>query len=175
MDYLKYILIFLSRLRHCMGFGVQSPSDYYFVRNVIYERTPYYAYETLDAKHKACSYMERKKAKLAFRVANFAHPSRVFFVGEPSALMADYLNAARKDGFTTIKDTAELQRLWQTNGENFPLEGDVFIIDDLASGTNEAWQYLTKQPRMVSFDLYYMGISIYHERRFSEVHIVNFY
>lgn len=172
-----------------MGFGVQSPSDYYFVRNVIYERAPYYAYETLDAKHKACSYMERKKAKLAFRVANFAHPSRVYYIGEPSALMADYLNAARKDGFVTIKDMAELQHLWQTTNEEAIHEGgrsllengcslhegDVFIIDDIANGNREAWQKLVNQPRLVSFDLYYMGVAIYHERRFSEVHIVNFY
>ena len=29
---------FLKRIRHCAGFGVQSPTDYAFVREVIYER-----------------------------------------------------------------------------------------------------------------------------------------
>ena len=37
LDAIALPVIFLSRIRHCAGYGVQSPTDYAFVREVIYE------------------------------------------------------------------------------------------------------------------------------------------
>ena len=39
--------VWLSRINHCRGFGVQSPSAYAFIRYVVNEHYPYYAYEDL--------------------------------------------------------------------------------------------------------------------------------
>ena len=34
LDTIALPVIFLSRIRHCAGYGVQSPTDYAFVREV---------------------------------------------------------------------------------------------------------------------------------------------
>ena len=45
MNRARRILTWIRRIRHCRGFGIQSPTDYRFVRNVINENYPYHAYE----------------------------------------------------------------------------------------------------------------------------------
>ena len=42
---LYILLTYPNRLRHRLGFGVQSPSDYELVRDVLFERLHYYAYD----------------------------------------------------------------------------------------------------------------------------------
>ena len=70
MTKLKRWLVWLSRIHHCMGFGIQSPTDYSFVRNVVNEHWPYYAYENLtDADWK-----QQKIGRLYFRLANWCQP-----------------------------------------------------------------------------------------------------
>ena len=44
---LKRAWRWLRRIKYCRGFGVQSPTDYRFVRGVINEHAPYYLYEDL--------------------------------------------------------------------------------------------------------------------------------
>ena len=60
--------VFLKRLRHCAGFGVQSPTDYAFVREVIYERWPYALYAELEANlllHDLVSMTSEEQYRLA--------------------------------------------------------------------------------------------------------------
>ena len=40
----------INRYRQSRGYGVQSPSDYEFIRNVIKERMPYYAYAAMKKR-----------------------------------------------------------------------------------------------------------------------------
>ena len=47
MNQLKRYLVWLGRIHRCGGFGIQSPTDYSFVRYVINEHWPYYAYDSL--------------------------------------------------------------------------------------------------------------------------------
>lgn len=48
MNQLTRIWVYLSRLHRSLGFGIQSPTDYAFVRYVINEHWQYYAYQQLD-------------------------------------------------------------------------------------------------------------------------------
>ena len=69
---LHRLYVWLCRLGHCRGFGVQSPWAYSFVRYVINEHFPYYKYAVLRKRLPALGTVERKVCELYFRLSNFA-------------------------------------------------------------------------------------------------------
>ena len=48
--YLKRVILWTFRMGYSRGFGVQSPSSYSFLRYVVNEHYPYYAYQNLTAE-----------------------------------------------------------------------------------------------------------------------------
>ena len=72
MYHLERLWIWLTRLTCCRGFGIQSPSAYSFVRYVVNEHYPYYAYADLCQQLPNISKRERKLGEFFFRLANFA-------------------------------------------------------------------------------------------------------
>ena len=91
MNRLHHVLVWLSRIQYCRGFGIQSPTDYRFVRYVINEHWPYYAYEALGQND---DWLRRKLGLLYFRLANERQPKTIVdWVG-----FHDYLQA----GWTSI-------------------------------------------------------------------------
>ena len=75
--YIHSISRWLLRCRYSRGFGIQSPSAYSFVRYVVNEHDPYYAYEQLDEEMKDRSKTFRKLGRLFFRLANYWQPQYV--------------------------------------------------------------------------------------------------
>ena len=67
MNRLQQVFVWLSRIHRCRGFGIQSPTDYAFVRYVVNEHWPYYAYDLLPND----AWLTRKLGKLYFRLANW--------------------------------------------------------------------------------------------------------
>jgi hypothetical protein len=102
MRNIKQILIRLKRFRYRCGYGVHSPFAFNFITNVIYEKTPYYAYRELEngkraghtGKEKESS-RSRKINRLLFRLVNWAQPSTVIDSG-CSQITSGYLRAAKK-------------------------------------------------------------------------------
>lgn len=57
-----------------MGFGIQSPTDYAFLHDVIREKMLYYAYADIEKQHPHATQRELRVRKLIFRVRNaFPH------------------------------------------------------------------------------------------------------
>lgn len=54
----------IRRTGSSRGFGIQSPSDYSFVCDIVNCRYPYYAYSDLKETVAGISKQERKKAEL---------------------------------------------------------------------------------------------------------------
>ena len=71
MNQLRRLIVWLSRIHRCQGFGIQSPTDYAFVRYVVNEHWPYYAYESL----KDNNWLTQKMGRLYFRMANWRQPT----------------------------------------------------------------------------------------------------
>lgn len=84
MNRVKQLSVWLSRIRKCRGFGVQSPFAYRFIRYVINEHYPYYAYDELAASVPDISRTERKLCRLYFRLANDTQASVWINVAESS-------------------------------------------------------------------------------------------
>lgn len=77
----------VNRQRHNKGYGVQSPSEFFFVTQVLKERLPYYAYTHLEeiAENKKRS---KKHLKELFRITNYHSPSNCIAIGSATAACA---------------------------------------------------------------------------------------
>ena len=94
MNRLKAFFVWLGRIWHCRGFGIQSPTDYWLVRYVINEHWPYYQYAELGRDD---DWLRQKLGLLYFRLANWRQPTVIASDG-----YRDYLQAGcRKASFPT--------------------------------------------------------------------------
>ena len=81
----------LKRKCNSLGYGVQSPNDFYFVQHVLREEYPYYGYAVLEelaqGNHKVPSYPNAIN-RLLFRLANYVHPKTIIEVGAGTSAIA---------------------------------------------------------------------------------------
>ena len=76
-----------NRKRHNGGYGIQSPSSFFFVTQVLKERLPYYAYPTLD-KAVGGNRRKRRHFRELFRITNYHQPTSCISVGSSAAACA---------------------------------------------------------------------------------------
>lgn len=102
---LRRMLVWLSRMRHSRGFGVQSPWAYRMVRYVINEHYPYYAYDDLALSYPGLGVVERKMCELCLRLANSVQPSLVVNFDDAGALTAHISvpDAARRASRASVR------------------------------------------------------------------------
>lgn len=190
---LRY-LHWLRRIKYCRGFGVQSPSAYRFIRYVINEHYPYYAYDELRKELPRLDSLTRKRMELYFRVANFRQASLWLDFCERNDVIATYVgrgcHATQVRRITdlqqiTADDRIEVLRICPSAGCEALLEAalqqtddhTLFIIEDI--GYNDTakrmWQKLLDSDlTSVSYDLYYLGIAFFDSKRYKNNYIVNF-
>lgn len=77
----------INRQRHNRGYGVQSPSSFFFVTQVLKERLPYYAYPALETIATAERYTA-KRLKELFRIANYHNPTNCIAINSPGVATA---------------------------------------------------------------------------------------
>lgn len=90
---LKRPFIWLARIRYRCGYGVHSPFAFELITDLIYEKTPYYAYRQLAAEQKkqaphrgkGWNCETRKVNRLLFRLVNRYQPRLVIDAGVFSA------------------------------------------------------------------------------------------
>lgn len=190
---LRY-LHWLRRIKYCRGFGVQSPSAYRFIRYVINEHYPYYAYDELRKELPRLDSLTRKRMELYFRVANFRQASLWLDFCDCNDVIATYVgrgcHATQVRRITdlqqiTADDRIEVLRICPTAGCEALLEAalqktddhTLFIIEDI--GYNDTakrmWQKLIESDlTSVSYDLYYLGIAFFDRKRYKANYVVNF-
>lgn len=105
MSRLKMMAVWLSRINHCRGFGVQSPSAYAFIRYVVNEHYPYYAYEDLRKQHADVSDVRLKLCRLYLRLANYAQAAQWLWCGEPGDAERSYVNSGCSHTRQSVADT----------------------------------------------------------------------
>lgn len=187
-------LHWLRRIKYCRGFGVQSPSAYRFIRYVINEHYPYYAYDELRKEMPRLDSLTRKRMELYFRVANFRQASLWLDFCERNDVIATYVgrgcHATQVRRITdlqqiTADDRIEVLRICPTAGSEAVLEAalqqaddhTLFIIEDI--GYNDTakrmWQKLLESDiTSVSYDLYYLGIAFFDRKHYKANYVVNF-
>lgn len=187
-------LHWLRRIKYCRGFGVQSPSAYRFIRYVINEHYPYYAYDELRKELPCLDSLTRKRMELYFRIANYRQASLCLDYSRRDDTIAIYVG--RGCNATRVRNIADSQQ--PVSGDKIevlricPIAGcesvlaaalkqaddhTLFIIEDI--GYNDTakrmWQKLLESDlTSVSYDLYYLGIAFFDRKRYKNNYIVNF-
>ncbi len=183
-------LVWLSRMHRCQGFGVQSPSDFRFVREVINSRVQHPEYAHLARELPGTKGRERRLCRLYFRLAARFQPETVVDYGEndrsPSTVyMAKGCAQARISGSFDGTERADLMRIAlcgdceQAYEEAVGHAGQrsVLVLEGIRRGrkARRLWHKAVEDSRTgVTFDLYYAGIVLFDKKRYKENHIVNF-
>lgn len=174
MSPLPRFLVWLSRIHKCQGFGIQSPTDFDFVRTVVNEHSAYYAYDELQAD----SWMQRKLGKLYFRVANWRQPATIltndyqpwFQNGCRSAhIVSDLSDEALQLAHIEIEQHQQLEQLYAHCNQQ-----SVIIVEGICRDW-QAWHAIEHDTRTgTTFDLYYCGIVFCDTQRYKHNYRINF-
>jgi hypothetical protein len=172
---LKAAGVWLRRIGHCRGFGIQSPSDYWLVRYVINEHWPYYQYERLGRND---DWLTRKQGRLCFRIANWRQPTTIltngyqrwFQAGCRSAhILSDLGDETLQLAHIEIEQCAQLEELYTHCQQE-----SVIIVEGIHRDWN-AWHAIEKDVRVgTTFDLYYCGIVFFDVQRYKHHYRINF-
>ena len=175
MNQLTRLSVWLSRLNHCRGFGIQSPTDYWMVRYVINEHWPYYQYSELG---RGDNWLRRKLGRLYFRLANWRQPSVIV-----SSDYGDYWQAGCRRATVTRQLPGTIALLHTGIGEADRLreylhghvdDRSVVVVEGLWHD-RKAWRRLTADDRVrITFDLYYCGILLFDHKRTKQDYVINF-
>ncbi|MBO5865991.1 MAG: hypothetical protein J6Q73_08090 [Bacteroidaceae bacterium] len=107
----------INRKRHYRGYGIQSPSSFFFVTQVLRERLPYYAYPTLD-KIAGGNHRNKEHFRELFRITNHYKPANCISVGSATAActMALARPSVTHYALAPAGMTADMQTLLNGNG-----------------------------------------------------------
>lgn len=147
MGTLKRYRTALSRYHKSGGYGIHSPFAFAFVREVLCERSSYYAYgeietfahDTIGSRRFRPFSRERgnvpmKEAKMLFRIANYFQPERVLVVGEASLIKhAISLVNSKMEVETCAADAAIAELRDGDNASNFVVVNEVPASMDAAT------------------------------------------
>ncbi len=172
MNQLKGIFVWLRRVFQSRGFGIQSPTDYSFVRYVVNEHMPYYAYDGMVSD----DWLKHKLGKLYFRLSNWRQPSAM--------LIDDYQPywqaGCRRTIFTSDISKVELARLDIDDTEGWAQllnkcdSRSVLVIEGIWRNWRRWHQIEHDERTSVTFDLYYCGIVFFDKERYKHNYIINF-
>ena len=182
--WIKRWMIWIYRWRHCRGFGVQSPSDYSFIRYVINEHYPYYAYDELYDQLNIGKF-KKKKAELLFRIANWKQAKYAILLFNDDVYRKYIHYGCRKtvissqyvcdNSFLVISaldlDDSSISRILDNMRHD-----SLVVIDNLNDKqARKVWKKFIADDRVtISFDLYYIGIVMTIDKRYKHNYIVNF-
>ena len=198
---LRRMLVWLGRMRHSRGFGVQSPWAYRMVRYVINEHYPYYAYESLALSYPGLGVVERNMCELCLRLANSVQPSLVVNFDDAGGAYGAYFSAgcrkARIESVSSALSPVRLSDMLAGCGGRFVARlvpcrglsdqlasicgvagaGSAVVVHGIysdASASREWRRIVSDEPGVVTFDLYYCGLVFFDEKRYKQNYIINF-
>lgn len=196
MYYLERLWIWITRLACCRGFGIQSPSAYSFVRYVVNEHYPYYAYADLADSFPQLGKRERKLGEFYFRLANFAQAYQWLCCGSMPHWLAHYVQAGCKGTAVVNLEEAELQtgispehplvvhlldplHAEETYERVLPMlnQKSILVVEGIGCShhARQLWQKLRHDLRTgVTFDLHYCGLVFFDTVRPKQHYVINF-
>lgn len=193
---IKALVVWLQRMKHIQGFGIQSPSAFSFDRKVINDHTSYPIYAELKRLGNTLTAVERKKARLLYRINRFAEADRFCFYPTNLSAYESYIKAACEKTLVeeakTLAEESEdaafnesaiyfltVSKHCQTFYERLrtSINAQSFVIvDDIKRNaeTRAFWQQIVDDERVsFSFDLYHIGIAFF-DKRPKQNYIINF-
>ncbi len=159
-------------MHRCRGFGIQSPTDYAFVRYVINEHWPYYAYATFPDTDS----LTRKLGEFYFRLANWYQPHNM----KADSYQVYFQAGCKKTVFVSDLSHVELARTDIENHEEcrqlieLSDAKSVLVIERIYRNWSY-WHQIVHDDRVgTTFDLYYCGIVLFDTNRYKHHYKINF-
>ena len=194
MNALGKLFVYLGRLHHCKGFGVQSPFAFMFINDVINEHYPYYSYKQLDSLFPLLDKEKRILCRLYFRLSNYRQADiMIDYYPETNAYSESMKMGCNKMKSVTLKDkTMNMDMLSLAGIIRISLVGDyqsffyslmqiiesktIIILQGINRDkeTKSFWSEVCNDKLGITFDLYYAGIIVVDEERYKQNYIVNF-
>ncbi len=202
IEWLQTIGIWISRIAYCRGFGIQSPSAYRFVRYVINEHYPYYAYTELKRSVRVKGRVMLRLMRLYMRIANYVQPEYIIDQHDSwsASREAYYKAGASKATILNIEDagnhvansnsaiieTEDKKVVIRTDALHTTLlqpylthinSASIIIIDGIHRNAKarQNWKAIANsQATGVSFDLYYTGIIMMDKSKYKCCYPINF-
>ena len=172
MTQLRRWLVWLSRIHHCRGFGIQSPTDYAFVRYVVNEHWPYYAYDDLTDP----DWLRQKLGRLYFRLANWRQPGTM----KTDSYQQYWQAGCKRTKFHPDIEHVELARIDINDKDSWdkmlPLcnEQSVVVVESIWRNTKRWHSLISDTGVTTTFDLYYCGIVLFEKKRYKHHYTINF-
>lgn len=187
----KWIWNWIHRMGYSRGFGVQSPSAYSFIRYVLTEHYPYYAYDELKMRFKSFDHATKKKGRLYFRLANYVQASHWFDYHLAEQPYAAYVHeGCRKTVFQaidgkTIPNAFRIARLSMTEDYQAVYEAlckvatddSILILEGINDNkdTKAFWKRVQESQKATrTYDLFLCGIIVFDTSKHKHHYIVNF-
>lgn len=188
----RHLLLWLRRCKYSRGFGVQSPWAYRFVRYVINEHAPYYAYDELAEASREHDARWQKLSRLYFRLANYLQAGEWLVCSPNAAMYVDYVKrGCHKCEVRYIHHLEDIQ--CPMGVASIALEGSyeplcerllemsmsysVLILEGIHQDktTLAFWREIIKDYRVgVTFDLYDCGLLFFDQKLYKKSYIINF-
>jgi len=197
----KRAFVWLSRINRCRGFGIQSPTDYRFVCDIVNDKRHYDEYAVLLQRHATDDAATPRLLRLYFRIARHYEP-RLYadFSFSPNKSI-DYVLAgcantevmtlqghSESDLLAAIKacdsGTAIVRMSAKTASQTTVScildsceSRHILIIEDIKDSkqARKLWQSVIDDARaIITFDLYCCGIVRFDSSRYKQNYIINF-
>lgn len=201
---IKSPFVWLSRFRYRCGYGVHSPFAFSMITDVIYEKMPYYAYDSLKEEQKkkrkesGWSKESQKISRLLFRLVNRVQPATIVEVGRPTVASL-YLQAAKPSAeYLFARDLSELfldadvpvyflylndyhhpdllEKAFAVCADRTTLKS-MFAVRGIcySKEMRALWRRLQADERVgITFDLYDVGLLFFDKTKIKQHYMVNF-
>lgn len=165
-----HLATIITRLRHTKGYGVQSPTDYHFIKDIINQKLPYYQYKQLKTTNRK----KRKINQLLLRLANFCQPENILNQTDDT-LATKYMEAGCKKAKTTKqnenKKTIILTTIKLINHNTIYTIApqSIIIVEDINKNkqTKQHWNNITTNNNITTtYDTPQIGIIITGKRQY---------
>ncbi len=176
-----------------LGFGIQSPWAYSFVKDVLYERLRFYAYDDLSVLFPGRSKAEVRRDEQLFRLVNHFRPERILVVGGCGDSSLEYMRAANRAAEVVVvtsdspSDVPVVSAPFVYIGAATPQDvarrvvdagmscGDCWtlVVDGIGGGNKILWRsLLTGMDGVLTFDMKYRGVAFFDSSRTSHNYVV---
>lgn len=159
----------IIRAPRTRGFGVQSPTDYHFVRHVVQQKLPYYAYQTLENKTTHLSKREVEILQFYLRLANYIQDSCPIYL----IVKEKYGNITtdlRRDFFSAGSKKAKIQQVSRIPSAMSTQDKCVLVIEDYE--TNRVAVCSSELPK-VFFDMRDIAVVFCNPKRHKTYYKIN--
>ena len=176
-------MAWLRRCGHSRGFGIQSPTAYQFVTDVLCQRLPYHAYDDLSKQFPKLRGKELKFCRLLFRLANYQQAKRTFVTSSFSEECLAYLLEGNRRS-ELVSEPGNCALVVASAKENQDLanivaslpDNAIIVVKDIYFHGKETyfWHSVKASQRVaMTFDCYDCGVVVLGEKIYQNHYFVN--